>query len=47
MMDIVNGAYGANKYIDSKGASSNAVYRDLPNLAKNIMGDSHAGSTEV
>ena len=47
MMDIINGAYGANKYIDSKGASSNAVYRDLPNLAKEIMQDSHAGSTEV
>ena len=44
-MDVINGAYGANKYTDAKGASSNAVYRDLPKLAEEIMGDLHAGST--
>ena len=43
--DVVNGAYGANKFVDSKGASTNAVYRDLPTLAKDIMGDVFAGSS--
>lgn len=44
-MDIVHGAYGANKFVDSKGASTNVVYKDLPNLAKDLQDDTYAGSS--
>jgi hypothetical protein len=42
-MDVIQGAYGANRVVDAKGASTNAVYASNPNMAKDVAGDSFAG----
>lgn len=47
LQDVIQGAYGANRVVDSKGTSTNAVYSSNPNLAKDIQGDTLAGSSII
>jgi hypothetical protein len=47
LTDTLQGAYGANRAVDSKGASTNAVYASNPNMASDIGGDSLAGSSII